>query len=1587
MQGCSMFRWFYLFILLSTFHVNAFDPENEAYLHQQKFLKVNYDEIPELRAVLKVGQEYLDHLIQKSGLKNSIKLVFIDHEVLMAFGYKHSKSNEILVGVSLGFMRFLQNEDELLAILGHEFRHFTSKIQSHIDQTYNETSLTRSGMKRAIENEVDLASMNDLIDKDRNPHAMLRVLKLIQKLNGDGGAQTHTTTLSRIDSLNSALTYLARQEGRAFKQDVPDQFIPGSIGQFQQSYVLTQKFKTRQLQRFNQFLDELGDKPWFKQMIGQNTYPYEALVHVWPHAEQIITNLLTPDELKEAKIQFFVKVHEAFYHSAEMFNPRMSQTILARNFRESSRTISPFEKFSERVKVGPFPPNGTGAGWLSQFFNVSSWEELPIEVHKVLELNRKRFENSQSTFMNRFSELDPLRSLDDFKELEQYYKHITNSWKVVSPILRDLNSFIEKDLLINALTDYYKAFDKWDNELKETAFDKIFSRIQGLDYFYQIAPNRAINFLQKSYKDYFAQIPLGTVLAPNQYEELLKVLQRGSEISKLRQEGLPLEIKQRAKDLILDYLYAQGPKNYVVSEIVETYYLMARLNLVPELSADDVQKFLRSSIQYRVEELRMTQEQALSHTLYSHPKMLKLARKYQLTLPDDQKLSDDLLSLGQDFFQNENRLSIWGYLQLVDYESNLDSTFEKFYQASQALKFGQINIYDPTKGYSSGAYYVWSQINGLRDRLDPSVLVNKWVTQYRQYLKMNHPTDYTQRLIAGEIRIKDSGLDTKNVLHEILEREERKVKDLSEGKRAAAIYDQLIKNHPSLLDSIINTIPHYLKKIGTDSGPEIQGILDLKFPYLNHRSYVYMQIDEHLSKQDLKKYKLDFLIDYLHRSIKINERPNKDRDIIFDYVWRNLKGHYSSGRLAFLQPRYIRALHYDDVRIKLVTATMDHVFDLPRIKRMQRANSSLVPLHHVIRPTVESIEKWIKEIMTEPSNLRDRAIDYVMNMLWTTPAETKRLASLKQGMSNWFESTKLSLLDTPSIISMSLKTNKDRLEFIDYIIGYSDDFEKKLLNKMNKGKLGHENNNDYFLRLAKGQRRDFVEAPEALRGFAIQQLLGNEIEGIISDPEIFELVMHRILGQWADHKEVRSLFDSYFWFGIPGAQRKVVLSHMLQKIADRPAGQGSISISDIFNSMPGLGPKAAQAFRTTGLGSMELQKELDTFFDQSLPPSRDEIVDYIEEVFGKEYLHLVRLRDLRGSGSLNFVVIADIELDGKIYTVAIRMQRKNIKGQVIIEDQNWERAISKMAQDPDPVIVSNANVLNEIRQSIMFTLSDNGTEFDLSKERSLYNEAASTYLREIPGLDGWTSSPVKPLDKADLNIQQLVPHNLSKMVSIYEFVDGVPIDQVEDKHVRQQLAAHVISLELNAFLNLGYYDKDSHPGNWLVVQGKNQVLKRLDYAQLKKNTNQEDVKAFQVAFGTLLRAKVETEELKALEPHFKRIFKTSLSQRDILRHFQVAVNNKDFPEYTTPHLRFFYLRKYLEQASGELVRLQETTTEGLALIARLSLFKDHVGRYKFFTLLTEQLSIGKKFEMIQGYLIDDLNNKINSCRQKIKNVF
>ena len=711
------------------------------------------------------------------------------------------------------------------------------------------------------------------------------------------------------------------------------------------------------------------------------------------------------------------------------------------------------------------------------------------------------------------------------------------------------------------------------------------------------------------------------------------------------------------------------------------------------------------------------------------------------------------------------------------------------------------------------------------------------------------------------------------------------------------------------------------------------------------RSWADHQVEEILGEVDASSFAdvaTETMIDYF-TTPELGMKASRDRDEIFESIWKRMEDEPEL-REKLCDPKLIETLYYEENKEQLARYQLEHLLHLEQENRWIRSKQT--PPAQRIRQIVYRAKQLLDKQFSKPDLLKDSCIDYVERQIQTTLHESDELAKSRTSYDNWVESPLLTAVELPEIVRSSMKTNYDRVQVVEYLIGTREELPELFDDIKTQSYLS---NYEKVVASMESAKRAFDEGNIHLRTYVLMPLL-DHAKGILSSSEHMERVMKIMLGDYAEDPVYRELVDAYLGSCEPSDQR-VIIAHVLSSFAGKKQQQREgASVRQVLEAMGPFGIKAGQFIRANGLGSPELLAELGEFFDHALPPNWRKQLQDMKRAFGDK-VSRIQLRGLKGSGSLNYVT--EFEFYPEQFRsgmspqrAAGRVQRDNVEGQIQNENTIWLAAIEQLREHPTANIRRAASIMNEARRGAMDTLESGGVELDLSVERDSAPLAIEAYETERDEETGYAVRAVLPLK----SLQALVADDMQTSFSTYELINGVSITGISEEALQAPLARQIIGAELKAHCDRGKFDPDAHPGNWLIDE-ENQELIRLDYAQILAPPHKEMRDQRQVLRESVL-PNLGNRWKNVISQHSDKIFELSdsrdngLSSEELHEVVRKALKTVPFPEESDLGERVFYLREHVENELNKIfgtdtiqVLLRPTMRATLGHLSRIQSFK------------------------------------------------
>ncbi len=603
------------------------------------------------------------------------------------------------------------------------------------------------------------------------------------------------------------------------------------------------------------------------------------------------------------------------------------------------------------------------------------------------------------------------------------------------------------------------------------------------------------------------------------------------------------------------------------------------------------------------------------------------------------------------------------------------------------------------------------------------------------------------------------------------------------------------------------------------------------------------------------------------------------------------------------------------------------------------------------REVVKKSRDLIEKLLTKPSPLRDGILEDLGNALLTNAAETDYLFQHKISLERWESIEGLEALDAPQHIRNMQKPDEQLalLEYLTQQIDYPEAARRIKIHEWREPEAIEAG-----LKLTSGNFRD---AQPLVRTYVLMSLLDPQ-KGLLAQAETAERVYEMILGPKASRSVLSEAVFRAYMKALPAPDQRVILAGLVATFTDRPRGASGVSLKSILESLGPIGVKAGQFFRTSGLAPKKYHSELDDLFSQAIPPTRKEVMDRMRRIYGKDLVDVDRIYHLLGSGSINYVVLADIRdpTTGVVRPVAVRFMRDKVIGQIRNEETLWKKVTAELNAHSDPHVRAFSGHVQEALNSSMETLREGGSEVDLIKDRELSLIANQGYGQAHARSSGYA---IEALSFDNL-LQMQVPAGEAKTSSILPFVDATEIHDVQDA---KKLSQDILDAELRAIFEVGVFDPDGHPKNWLV-DAKAKKLYRIDTSQLKRveATERENLKR---VFAFLLQPSPGKADLRAMAPALESIFDTKVNALALQNSVKQVVGSPGYRNKANPLERIFFLRDKVTEIlksqgliKDDLIFSKQIRWVNMSL-SKLNLYRERVGNLAFLQALANATKASK----------------------------
>jgi len=649
-------------------------------------------------------------------------------------------------------------------------------------------------------------------------------------------------------------------------------------------------------------------------------------------------------------------------------------------------------------------------------------------------------------------------------------------------------------------------------------------------------------------------------------------------------------------------------------------------------------------------------------------------------------------------------------------------------------------------------------------------------------------------------------------------------------------------------------------------------------------------------------------------------------------------------RKLLMDPKIVGNFYYEVTRRNFALWQLQQQFQLDSIEAHLKGGK--LPTVQQRRQIVGDIQKWVDLQFPRNQPLKDTVLNAVEDKMLTSPAESQQLASSRLSYANWERLPEVVLVDLPEVVNGSIQSSFDRLQLLEYFTGRRDQVPEFVTKAEERSKsFGGESAS--VVAVVRDLRVRFVSSPLPVRTAMLQSLLDQDF-GILAESETETNLKKMVLGKNYDNKLFRTLFETYL-DSLPKAERKPLYGSIVASMADAPKGSRGVSLKTVLEAMGPFGIKAGQFLRTSGLVSEEIAADLDGFLDRAMPPDRSRIANDLQKRFGDNIEGFEIVRNLVGSGSINYVVRIDFKkpLDGEKSAV-VRIRRPKVEGQVFNENELWAE-VAKRIRSEDPEV---AEIIEEARGHTYETLKEGGAELDLSIEVRNESIAQKSYSRTITRgpARGFEVSVGHPL----AGFQKLLLPNQESETAVYRFVDATPLDEIKDPTLRAALAAEIVNSELATVFEKGVFDPDGHPGNWLVDL-KNKQLVRIDYAQLR--TLGEHGEEFRKVFKELISGRPNFRDPSNAKALAKLLKAEGVGREQLEKAIMKVAASMTLSKSRVPQTQLFDLRRALRKELGVNISSSDELRAGMAAIAKVRGFARYLPKGDFEILVANHAKL------------------------------
>jgi len=1449
------------------------------------------------------------------------------------------RGGDRVISISLGMLRILRNDSQFAWLTGHELSHSTSQLQKKINES-NGNKWQKAGEHRTVENEADIESaIRRVRQAGLNPFEGPGFLRVLRENFGNTFSRAHTITSSRIDSADLVLVLMNRVQGAGISKD-PNDYPPSEI--------ITPKlidklngndFKQQQIARIRKMFNDLpvpveyyeeglrGEK-W--RRTGYGSY-FDGIHKQWSaRVEDFTFGIVSKDERLELELELMTRLQQNFDEArgsaiAKLTEPLTNKQIIELRTEAKSRIGAYFQKFPDQKQLSRFNPRLR-----------ESRKPLIESLQSIDSNDIVRMEEAAKQFDTIDEALGLLRThpLNDERILAAQYQARLPYANRLRPILQEtLTTAMKQANTPERAREVWKRISEVFGLGRDLGGDE-FNFLHSVDN-----PNR------------------GTLDAPPKVEVLTNprdgkwilnlmdayVKKAGS--LTMREHNEVLTALETCK-IRCDASYHKGITqlvNRIGFETPDLRSLVAIMGLhgahyqivrLTDRGEGEVAREVALRLADRFQKLHgVTLTEADPKVLAelflnSEDAFEKLRNVVPEVIPEGQKFFDELVILALSKADSKKTLFTHDLLKFRPSKESRVRLFELIHA-------------HPRKFYIEGelekAYVAWAkaQPHGLD----------------RNFFKSLHTNNHEgYRYAQQEMK---TGLEALNLNQSVSELR-KSLQDLSAQHsriphvvRTTAILKTIFDKHHELgscIRCLYAAEPLWRDAILTepDHNPdhwEARHILYQKFRILTYNAD---RKPKDIQKLTPKERFMAFML------LTEYEKPSEYSDLYFESLWKNGEPEAEiSQRLQ--DPRLTRRLKFDPNKKKLV---------IWQVERKWALSTSDPPQIHEVRKETTDIVRYVNASLPEASAVKNEIFDELEDRLLTSSAENDLFRPHRFDAENWTETRGLAILDIAHLVHAPEKiTPNEQLARLKYILGLAHDGRggppiPSVLRSGESGGYGagflsggpidyEQSTEGMYSRYLSRARHELQAAHPLLRTFMFQSLFSGGAP-IDSDAAAFGELKKLILGDYSTNKFIVALFDAYVE-GLDAGERNVVMSYILSRMMDHPSRKPSLK--EILLSMGPMGVRAAQILLATGLGGAKLQAELEGVFDEAMPPNRTEIYDKLKQIFGENLIGMHSLGRRMGSGTVNYVVAATIRLpNGTTRRVVVRIQRDGVENMAEHENANWERTITILKRSGDQDIKDLAAGLEEVARKAHEPLKPGGADVVASHERMLYDRAQQAYGNKTINIRGRTLrvEAVKP----DLEGQNLVRSDLQDRVSVYEFVDFVPLEEL-DANTRRELSERIMEMELENAFRHGIFDPDGHRGNWLYSPSQGRLV-RVDYAQLTQIPPAE-LERLRSVFAILVEPMPNRQRFNLAVRNLLRMFTIhgASVNGSLEGELRKILKSRKMPPVDRLDLRILFLKEQLQESIREhsptaRVTLSEHGGDLFSSLTKLNSFRKYV---------------------------------------------